>query len=528
MTTWFRRWGVNPFRRTPLGAMFGGEVPALPVDIFRVLVGLLSGVYFYETFREAADFSAPEGLMNHALVQEVFWFTRVGLFQAGIPLVVLHAVFLFAVAASWAVVLGWRPKFFAAVLFVIAVSSYRWNFLVTYVDDGVMHLMLFWLLLLPIGRTLTLAEWRRDGEKAWRRWLGLRVPGTAAGCFLGNLALIYVVAGLWKWTSPMWRDGTAVAAIAQLPIARPPDGWGPAALPWLRLFDYAALFFEPLFPLMFILRRGHWLKWVLGLAWFGFHVGIVIILPLGLANFACLAGGVMAFREEIMAVLGAGDALVPAGPTAGRMEARRDLCGRCAVGFILLLTLAMVRFAPVVRAVEANRYSAAEMAMDPRGSGGLAVVHEWIYGALWFAGIAQEYQLFNWIDVRNYRARYSIVLHDGRQDKNLAPEDFFPGGTRSALLQCYLFDLCWLRVPPQRNAEVKRCLMEGFARRYCAQRQVADGTVELRAELLRVTGVGAPRIERPMARLFLFHVRAGQVAGLETPAESPAVREAAP
>jgi hypothetical protein len=47
-------------------------------------------------------------------------------------------------------VLGWRTRVCAAIALVVAASTYRWNFIVMYLDDAVVHLMLFWLLLLPV------------------------------------------------------------------------------------------------------------------------------------------------------------------------------------------------------------------------------------------------------------------------------------------------------------------------------------------------------------------------------------------
>ena len=43
---------------------------ALPLDLFRVLVGLLSFAYFLKILRDAPLFSDPNGLIDHALVQE--------------------------------------------------------------------------------------------------------------------------------------------------------------------------------------------------------------------------------------------------------------------------------------------------------------------------------------------------------------------------------------------------------------------------------------------------------------------------
>ena len=129
---------------------------ALPIDIFRVLVGLLSSAYFLHLFAQVGDFSGPDGLIDHNLTRQLFWYTRIGLFEPGMTAEMFRFVFLFAAIASWGLVIGYRVKAIAAALFLIAVSAYRRNFIVIYVDDAIMHLVLFWLLLLPIGRTLVL------------------------------------------------------------------------------------------------------------------------------------------------------------------------------------------------------------------------------------------------------------------------------------------------------------------------------------------------------------------------------------
>ena len=40
---------------------------ALPLDLFRVLVGVLTLAYFWRAWREASLFSGPDGLLDHAL-----------------------------------------------------------------------------------------------------------------------------------------------------------------------------------------------------------------------------------------------------------------------------------------------------------------------------------------------------------------------------------------------------------------------------------------------------------------------------
>ena len=69
---------------------------ALPLDILRIISGLLLLAYFLRTLFEAPDISAPGGLIDHQLSMEMFWFTRMGLFQSWMNAEVFQAIFVFA------------------------------------------------------------------------------------------------------------------------------------------------------------------------------------------------------------------------------------------------------------------------------------------------------------------------------------------------------------------------------------------------------------------------------------------------
>lgn len=517
-----------PFSPTPPGNLFGRETPALPVDLLRVFVGVLSLGYFFTLWQEAADISGPDGLIDHALALDIFWFTRMGLFQPGMKLEILQGAYLLALVASLAVIAGWRTKPFAGLLFVTAVSAFRWNFLTAYVEDAIMNLLLFWLLLLPVGRTLTISEAWKNPRNAWVSWQKVRVPGTVVGCFLCNLALIYLVAGIWKWTSPTWRDGTALYVVLKLPISHAPDFWAPHHLPVLKVFNWAALVLEPLFPLAMLLRRGHPLKWLFLASLVGFHGGIVATMRIPFANLACLGAGVLIFREELMLWFANKSQRRLISPPAPETSAALSSGwkGRIAVAFVVILALSMTRNFPMGSDIKPVSYDSSKMAIDPRGSGGLSAVHELLYGALWAVGIAQEYQLFNWIDFRNHHVTYEVVEIDGDSRRTINPQDLFPGSNRSVLLQCYLHDLCWLKIPPARNAELKRSIAERFAQRYC-RTYAPKGTIMVSAAIDRITATeekNAPH--RSPTPLFSFKLQAGKVL-LEAPLSTPSLIHAA-
>jgi hypothetical protein len=418
------------------------ETYALPLDVFRILVGLLCSAYFLRLLLEVQDFSSPTGLLEHAFLARVLWFTRLSIFHPGVGAPVFYALFGVGCLGAWGIVLGYRVKLWAAILFVIAVSHYRWNFIVLSVDDSIMHLLLFWLLLLPVGKTLVLREFIQHGRRCIGPWYTITVPGTALRCFLGNVCLIYLVAGLWKLESPMWQQGFALYTTLRLPIAYFPDFWGPQHLFWLQIGTYVALVIEPLLPVLLTRHPGHPLKWFGLLAQLGFHLGIVATLRVPFANLALVASAVLFFRVEIMRWLqrASGTVLPPL-----YHASRFDLASRAALVFLVILGIAMMRRLPVI-----------------------GLVHQPAYALLWIAGIAQDYQLFNWIDAKNYYVAHRISASSAEgTTRALAPTSVFPASMRSVLLQTYLRDVRWMPFPRAHRRTLKLQILERLAHRFC-------------------------------------------------------------
>ena len=459
-------------------------VYALPLDIFRAAVGLLSFAYFARSFTETADFSAPDGLIDHELSERFFWFTRINLFGPGMTRFDFELIFAFACLCALGLTFGYRPKVCAAILYVIAVCSYRWNFVVIYVDDAIMHLMLFWMLLLPIGRTLTVRGRQRTWHDLQSRWKAELVPGGTMRCFAANFALIYIVAGFWKWTSPMWRNGTAVYAIMHMPIAYAPDFWRPEYLPLLQILNYAAIICEPLFPLMAVLSIGHKAKYLLLALFITFHGFILLTLKLPFANLACLAAGVLLFRDELMKyVLHASPAPKPIQRPAWSASA---VSAAVFVGFLSLAMLTSVTLPDWRRPFGQQE--------GVENSDGLGPVQRLIFASLWSIGIAQQYQLMNWVDQRGYRYEYQIfqTADDGSR-RLIEPGRVFPGSIHNVLLQSYLHGQVWTNIPPDHRVEFRRSVSTRYAARFCRLMQPA-GTISVNSTIERLVP-GADKTE---------------------------------
>ena len=364
------------------------EVNALPVQLFRMAVGVLASAYFMRLLSEVRDFSALDGLIDHALVQDVYPETRVSLFQAGTPTWVIAIVLSIALAAAVGIVLGRRTRLCAAIALVVAASTYRWNFIVMYLDDAVVHLMLFWLLLLPVESPLGLRELLLDPRGTLRRWSITTVPGTAVTCLKLNVALMYLVAGLWKFNSPLWRSGYGLYVSLRLPVAAMPDAWGPELVPMLRVANWMVMAVEPFMALPLFLRPGHPMKAVGGVLFTGFHLFIFATLGLPYAMSGLMMTSILFFGPELTA-RGArwSDAPVtPAGGTAPSLTRS----GRIAIAFLVVLFLATTRRIPVIGALNVPAY-----------------------GVLWMVGVAQDYRLFNWIDRVNFDVETSVIELDG-------------------------------------------------------------------------------------------------------------------
>lgn len=438
--------------------------------------------YFARTLLEVPDFSGPDGLLDHALILKMYWFTEFGIFRPWMGVEWFYAVFGIAIACCVPVIIGYRVKLFSVILYIIAVSTYRHNFIVMYVDDALIHLLLFWMLVLPVGRTLVLREWLKDRGAAWERWKTSVVPGATLRLFFWNLALLYLVAGLWKWTSPMWLDGTALYVVFKLPVSYFQDFWSAEHIPLLSVFNYGTLVLEPLVPIMFVLRRGSWAKYCLLFAFLGLHVISVATLNIPYANIACAATAILIFREELMTWL-RGAYVEPVGVK------QFGFSGAVALFMVTTLTLAMISSVMLLDWRTAPREITIDEVIIPEDrpeltdgrADGLDRVQIAFFGALWMMGIAQQYQLFNWIDHRNYATHYRIVVNG----KEVDPNGMFVRSLRGVLLDFYIHDVTWLRIPPERRAELRSSILMRTASRYC-RNEMPTGLVEAHSSLERI------------------------------------------
>ncbi len=455
---------------------------ALPLDAFRALVGLLALGYCVRQLVDVPLYWAPDGVMAHSTSRELYGFTWQPLFHPTMSAPGFFAIFGLGCALSVAIVIGLMPRASALLLYLIVVCGYRFNFLLLFIDDVVVHLLLFWVALLPVGTTLTLASLCRDGPGIWARWRERQVPGATLRLFLGNLVLLYAVAGTTKWGSPLWLSGDALYATLKLPCSWFADEVGPGHLPLLRILDYAALVLEPLFALGLCLPARGALRWALAAGLLAFHLGITVTLDVPFANLGCLTALPLIFRggssrEKPERTL----------DSPGRFELRAS--ERFALFVFTLLVGAMICSALQGQwrqpRLAGSAGAVSEVPGSTRETGG--PVQTALYAALWTLGLAQQYRLLDWIDERNFHVKttFHVWPLDGTPRRATPVDSILPRGMRSGLLLSYLGGVTWMPVPPGGQAPLRKALGARIGQRFC-RAAMADEDVLLEADYERV------------------------------------------
>lgn len=443
-----------------------GNTFALPLDCFRVGVGILSFLYFCRVFYEAPYFLGNNSLINHQLVKKIFWFTWQPLFHPSMSTTTIQIILSIGIIFSLLLTIGFQSRVISFILYIMAVCLYRYQFLVFFVDDVVMHLLLLWCFLLPTGKTLNLLQWLRSKE-VMIQWQREKTDSFALHLLLYNIALIYFVAGLSKFSSRLWIDGTALLAVLKLPM-----GWFSTYNletyeTWLRAGNYLTLLFEPLFVLLVFLRAWCKVKVFLGICLVFFHLFIILTLDVPIANIGCLVFVPLIFRQELMVLV--------LKTKAEKTELAQVSFKNSRFSNIFALLIAIFLTGAMFCALTQNQWrkakrvsghdSIAEVKASSADSGG--VVQTFFYGGLWIMGLAQGYRLLDWIDERNFHQTVTIIEEHGSKKKKYSREGLVPIGMRGSLIFTYISDVTWMYVGPEHIDSLRQDIRQRLSSQYC-------------------------------------------------------------
>lgn len=184
--------------------------------------------------------------------------------------------FLVAAFAHLCLLVGYRTRLAGWVSWFLLVSIQNRNPIILDGGDLYLRCLLFWLLFCPLG-----ARWSVDCARrpaAERESEKVLHTGTLA--YLVQVSLIYGWACALKSGAEWTIHGTAVQYALRLDgIASPPAQWLLQHPDWMRILNFAVLYFEGLAPILFWLHPLTRLVAVLGLT--GLHLGMSAFLHLG-------------------------------------------------------------------------------------------------------------------------------------------------------------------------------------------------------------------------------------------------------
>ncbi len=166
------------------------------------------------------------------------------------------------IAASLAIIVGWKPTIWLLVAFVLLVTVQRRNHLILNSGDIVLRDLTLLLAFTPTGAALSLDRYRRHGRD------GLYTAGIVApwGMRLVQLQVMVVyLFAFWSKSGDEWREGIAVSTALRLQDLQRigqfdvlvENIWIVAALTWgtliVELMLGTLLWYKPLRPLLIVL-----------------------------------------------------------------------------------------------------------------------------------------------------------------------------------------------------------------------------------------------------------------------------------
>lgn len=204
-------------------------------------------------------------------------------------------VYVALLVAAVAVVVGYRTRLAALVMFVVLVSFSRRDPWVYNSGDAMLRILAFYLLLMPAGQAYSLDARRRHGDwrfvarrAPWPLWL-VRV----------QVAVIYIATALAKMRGSTWAEGTAVGTALRIEDLQrfPVPAFVTESLVIVNLLTFLTLAFEMVAGVLIWPRATRRYVIVAGIA---LHLGIEYALQVGPFSWAILVAYLAFASPEVI------------------------------------------------------------------------------------------------------------------------------------------------------------------------------------------------------------------------------------
>jgi predicted DCC family thiol-disulfide oxidoreductase YuxK len=249
--------------------------------LFRIAFGVVVLAWTFSLAPSLFSFFSEGGLLSEQPDRGAEAWSLLELFPSDAA---VTALYVLLVAGALSLLVGFRSRLAALVVFVCLVSFGRRNPMVLNSGDLLLSVLAFYLMLAPSGAALSVDRWLRNRTTFWelpeRSLWPLRLVQV-------QLSILYVAAVWEKVQGTTWNDGTAVSyafRIEDLERFPLPD-LVTGSLVLVNLLTFGTLAVELALGLLVwnrVLR-----PWVL-LAGVGLHLGIDFTVRVGFFSYAVL------------------------------------------------------------------------------------------------------------------------------------------------------------------------------------------------------------------------------------------------
>lgn len=197
-------------------------------------------------------------------------------------------VLLFIIAAVFAILLffGYKTRFVTIVSWLLLVSLQGRNLMILNAGDGILRLLVFWGMFLPLGAVWSVDRALDEGEKPPHQVISLG----SVGLVVQVLMIYWVTVALRQ--SPEWlSEGSALYYALNIDQLTTHFGHWLSLQPLgiLQILTWCAVCIESFAPLLLIIPDKRGIARFLGvLAGFTFHMGIFLMMHIGVFPFICM------------------------------------------------------------------------------------------------------------------------------------------------------------------------------------------------------------------------------------------------
>jgi hypothetical protein len=276
---------------TTLKNLFGIDPRSLA--LFRIAMGLL---LLADLLVRATDLTAmytDDGMFPRAVIHHHFtsiwnWSFHLAGGSWGFQAVLFGTAAVLALA----LLVGFKTRWVVIGSWLMLLSVQNRVPPILYGGDHILRMLLFWAMFLPLERVWSLDSWlksRRGSAMDASAWSP--VLSVASAAILLQMALMYLCSAIFK-TNPEWFQGGVIAGtLAHDFYAKPLAAWAlhfPQLLTGLTWGTFLLEWAGPL--LLFVPWRTAWVRLAVVASLAAMHVGIELLLTVGLFSFVSLAG----------------------------------------------------------------------------------------------------------------------------------------------------------------------------------------------------------------------------------------------